>query len=71
MGMGPDDNVADQIAGKLEGMLEVVRKVGHAALSRHTHSPAVALQAVMVVTAWCPCIKCSIHSPVWDVAGLG
>lgn len=33
MGMGPDDNVADQIAGKLEGMLEVVRKVGHSGLS--------------------------------------
>lgn len=27
MGMGPDENVAEQIAGKLEGMLEVVRKV--------------------------------------------
>lgn len=28
MGMGADENVADQIAGKLEDMLEVVRKVG-------------------------------------------
>jgi len=28
MGMGPEENVADQIAGKLEDMLDVVRKVG-------------------------------------------
>lgn len=28
MGMGADENVADQIAGKLEDMLAVVRKVG-------------------------------------------
>lgn len=27
MGMGAEENVADQIAGKLEDMLEVVRKV--------------------------------------------
>ena len=27
MGMGPEENVADQIVGKLEDMLEVVRKV--------------------------------------------
>ena len=27
MGMGPEENVADQIAGKLEDMLAVVRKV--------------------------------------------
>jgi hypothetical protein len=27
MGMGADENVADQIAGKLEDMLAVVRKV--------------------------------------------
>lgn len=27
MGMGGDENIADQVVGKLEGMLEVVRKV--------------------------------------------
>jgi hypothetical protein len=30
MGMGADENVADQIAGKLEDMLAVVRKVRQA-----------------------------------------
>jgi hypothetical protein len=29
MGMGAEENVADQIAGKLEDMLTVVRKVSH------------------------------------------
>jgi arsenite-transporting ATPase len=27
MGMGAEENVADQLVGKLEGMLDVVRKV--------------------------------------------
>jgi hypothetical protein len=32
--MGPEENVADQIAGKLEDMLAVVRKV-------RTHAPTM------------------------------
>lgn len=56
MGMGPEENVADQIAGKLEDMLAVVRKVRvrgpsgkcHAAPGVHALVCSAAMQATQL-----------------------
>lgn len=75
MGMGAEENVADQIAGKLEDMLTVVRKV-RTGLALPTASATLQLAAGWLRHRIPPCMRsaarrcfgCLPPEPVWRVS---